>query len=291
MAESAERKILFSINDQHRTATLREFGDPDAPVTVLYFHRFGGGALEFFEPAKKLVAAGYHVCALEYFGHEASEWLHADEYDPAADVACAASVIREYAPKPVLVIGNGWGGHIALRALAPEPKNLLGVSLFDYVNTVQFATDVVMPLEHALCSISAPTLDLFRSELISRAGPYGRFGRAMVSLSGQRVRKIGEVYTLPVDAAAYQPFREDPQRRYNSGGYLIRMQAPVSIINGRLAEFRNLLNPPRSGIKIPGKLSTFTSPKFGFLTWDSTQAIDRIIAFLDAATNKERTGD
>jgi len=290
MTNVLDRKLLFAINDQHRTATLREFGSPDAAVTVLYFHRFGGGSLEFSKPAAKLVQAGCHVCCLEYFGHEASEWLGPDEYVPANDVACAQAVLREYSEKPLLVIGNGWGGHIALCALEQDTPNLMGVFLFDYVNKIQFSTDIVMPLEHSICGITAPTIEEFQQEVETLTRPYGRFGKFITAMSIRRARKIGDILRIPIDASAYRPFTSSPDRKYSAGAQLLSITKPVGIINGRLAEFKNLIHPPKSGARIPRTIRSYSLPKFSFLSWDSTNAIDRIIEFLKPATSTTENG-
>ena len=289
MSDVMDRKILLAINGRHRTATVREFGSPDSCFTVLYFHRFGGGSLEFSGPAKQLVAAGCQVCSLELFGHEASEWLDPDEYSPDSDVACARALISEYSDKPLLVIGNGWGGHIALQALGKEPENLIGTLLFDYVNTVQFATDIVMPLEKAINSITAPDITQFEEALSKRARPYGRFGRFIADNALRRVRDLGGVLKVPIDAAAYRPFSTSPDQKFSSGAHLIRLSTPVTIINGRMAEFKNLLHPPRMEVNFPQTFSSYTSPKIGFFTWDSVNAIARIVDFLNMASSAKET--
>lgn len=281
MIEVAERKILVPVNGHHRTATLYEIGPEDARATILYIHRFGGGGLEFIEPAKKLVGAGYRVCCLELFGHENSEWLQLGDYSPSHDVSSAKAAIDGYMDRPVLIIGNGWGGHIALQSISQDHKNLVGVNLFDYVNSVQYATDIVMPLEQQITSISTTDLEGFGQKVSLLTRPHGRFGKLALAIAMGRVRRFGDRYTYPVDTAAYAPFQADPMHIYSSGAKLINLSCPVAIINGRLAEFKNLLNPPKHIEAIPENIQTFNSPKLSFLTWKGAKEIDIIIEFLE----------
>jgi len=180
----------------------------------------------------------------------------------------------------MLVVGNGWGGHIALHSIKPEYENLIGIYLFDYVNTVQYAVDIVMPLEHSIADIATTDLEQFERELRQLSGPYGRFGKFVSAIALQRVQELGNVFKFPVHAAAFRQFFADPSRTYSSGAQLVRQTCPVAIINGRLAEFKNLIHPPKRLDRIPKNISTYTSPKMGFLTWNAAKAVDQIIEFL-----------
>ena len=100
---------------------------PVAPkATILILTGYGESAEKWFETAADLTAQGFSVWVLERQGQGGSEratpWRdlgHVDSFDPdvAAVRALVRGVIRPRPDAPLVVLGHGEGGLVALRAM------------------------------------------------------------------------------------------------------------------------------------------------------------------------------
>ncbi len=101
---------------------LLEWGD--AGPVVLLLHGFLEHAHVWDWVAPRLVAAGYHVFALDWRGHGDSSWIGAGGYYHFVDyVADLAGVVRALADR-VLLVGHSMGGGAAVLYAGTEPERL-----------------------------------------------------------------------------------------------------------------------------------------------------------------------
>jgi pimeloyl-ACP methyl ester carboxylesterase len=266
--EIVERKVLLSVGEHYRTASARVMEpEGEVRVTILYFHRFGGHSLEFVGPAQALVAAGCRVVCLEMLGHPASEWLAPEEYDPTQNIELARSLVADYAKAPFVLIGNDWGAHVALRAAPRNEPNMIGMFLFDYVNSVRFETDIIMPLERAIALIKAESHEAFEAQMSRLAHPLGGIGVLIAAQARSRAHEInGRVGTF-VDPAAYKPFCDEPQKIFSSGHLVMSQPCSVMMVNGHLATFKNHQMPTDPDVTFPETLHFISSQRLGYLNW------------------------
>lgn len=280
MIPIVERKMMMPINEQHRTVSIRVV-EPEAPrINVVYFHRFGGGSLEFMVPAQRLASFGCRVSCMEYVGHSASEWLPPADYSPVHDVQFARTLLAAQDDLPLVIIGNGWGGHIALQSMGAASRTPDAIFLFDYVNSFTYATDIIMPFEAEAASIVARSLQEFEASLSKLARPLGKFGHFLAELCLSRALDVGDLVSLRIDPNAYRPFREAPDQVLTSGHFLGQPPCEIMIVNGALARFKNLLRPPESGFDIPRQLKLVEAKPFSYLSWSGKGAADALVSFL-----------
>jgi pimeloyl-ACP methyl ester carboxylesterase len=104
---------------------MHEWGDARAPAVVLlhgmWDHAHG------FDLLAPLLAAHFHVIALDARGHGDSSWL--DCYAWEHDVADAIGVVRRFAP--VHLIGHSRGGGVAMAVAAAMPDAVRSVTNID----------------------------------------------------------------------------------------------------------------------------------------------------------------
>jgi hypothetical protein len=276
-----ERKMIKPINDTYRTVTVRVV-EPEAPrLNIVYFHRFGGESLEFLSPAQELASVGCRVSAMEYLGHTASEWLPKDDYAPTHDVQFARTLLAaQEGDLPLLIIANGWGCHVALQAMSAAAHAPVGAVLFDYVNAFNYNTDIVMPFDAAVARIVAESLPEFERELKRLAQPLGAYGVHMAELALKRAQDVGGLVSLRLDASAFAPFSTEPDRVFTSGHLLGDPPCEVIVVNGRLAQFKNLLRPPQAGVVLSEKLRLLPTAKIDYLRWRGKTTAELLITFL-----------
>src|SRR5215813_6168542 len=101
---------------------LLEWGDGTSLVLLLHGFLEHAHAWHLIGPA--LVAAGYHVYALDWRGHGDSEWVGAGGYYHFADyTADLAFVVRALGGRAVL-IGHSMGASAALIYAGTEPERV-----------------------------------------------------------------------------------------------------------------------------------------------------------------------
>lgn len=278
-----ERKALLLVGERHRTASVRVL-EPEglAQVTVIYFHRFGGYSLEFIGPAQALVAAGCRVVCPEMFGHPGSEWLSEEEYSLRHATAIALSLLQEYSSGPILLVGNDWGGHVAIRAQAESSAEVFGIFLFDFVHSVRFTTDILMPLEYEAARIVADNRKAFAKRIGGLVHGMGKFGMLMASHLISRAREVDGTVSTFVDPRAYTPFRVDPLRVFTSvgGPNGTGVSCDVVIVNGTLANVKNLQIPVPAGRRPSERLHFVPSERLSFFEWSGQKEAEGILRFL-----------
>lgn len=110
-------------------STAQRYGVASPPVapraTILILPGYGETAEKWFETVSDLAQQGFSVWVLERQGQGGSERLtpwrdlgHVDSFDPdvAAVKALVATVVRPAGDVPLIVLGHGEGGLVALRA-------------------------------------------------------------------------------------------------------------------------------------------------------------------------------
>jgi pimeloyl-ACP methyl ester carboxylesterase len=108
--------------------TYLEWGSSGPPLLLL--HGITSDAHAWWRLGPALVAAGYHVFALDMPGHGDSAETDDHRIEPIA--ALVATVLRSRASDPAVVIGHSWGGAVALTlATMPDAPPLRQVVLLD----------------------------------------------------------------------------------------------------------------------------------------------------------------
>ncbi|MAT50344.1 MAG: alpha/beta hydrolase [Porticoccaceae bacterium] len=92
-----------------------EGGDPSR-VTVVLLHGGGQTRHAWNRLAKTLVAAGYHVLALDHRGHGDSDWAPDGDYSSDAFIADIRAVLDRL-PEPPVLVGASLGGLMSLLAV------------------------------------------------------------------------------------------------------------------------------------------------------------------------------
>jgi pimeloyl-ACP methyl ester carboxylesterase len=100
---------------------------------LLFWHALGPDASgeEFDDVAKRLVAAGFRVVAVDGPGFGASPLLVADAYGLDALVAVVQRLVATLDLEPLVVMGHSWGGAIMVRYAAAHPTLVRAIVLLD----------------------------------------------------------------------------------------------------------------------------------------------------------------
>lgn len=101
---------------------LLEWGAGSRVVLCLHGVQEHAHAWDFVAP--RIVAAGYHVFALDWRGHGDSDWVGAGGYYHFADyTADLAAVVRDLGGR-VALVGHSMGGNAALTYAGTEPERV-----------------------------------------------------------------------------------------------------------------------------------------------------------------------
>ena len=115
-----------------RLHVLRWFGSSDQPVrrTVVYVHGLSSNA-RLWEGVAPLVSAfGHPGWAVDLRSHGASPATESG-YDTATAADDVAAVIEAAGAGPCIVVGQSWGGNIAIELAARHPSTVAGLALVD----------------------------------------------------------------------------------------------------------------------------------------------------------------
>lgn len=208
---------------------LRVRGWPGQRRAFLLVHGLASNARLWDEVAARLAEAGHPAYAVDLRSHGESD-APAQGYDgatAAADLAALADALDLGTP---IVVGQSWGGNVAVRLAAERPDLVAALALVDggWIDLpAKFAS-----WQECVAALRPPDLDGLRAddlrETLRRAHPDWSPTAVEATLASLRVRPDGSVQRrLSVDrhlAIVRSMWDNPPQRRYG------KVQAPVLLL-------------------------------------------------------------
>lgn len=105
---------------------------PEHGTPVLLLHGGGQTRQSWGHVGSSLAGRGYRALSLDLRGHGESAWAAEGNYSPEALIGDVDSV-RQYAGRPMALVGASLGGLISLLYAAARPTETLGLALVDVV--------------------------------------------------------------------------------------------------------------------------------------------------------------
>jgi pimeloyl-ACP methyl ester carboxylesterase len=114
------------------TLAVHEWGDEDAPA-ILFWHALGPdpSGIDLDGVARRLVAAGHRVLAVDGPGFGASPLLPAEGYELRTLAGLVRRLVATLDLEPVVVMGHSWGGAVMVTYAAAHPGLVRAIVLLD----------------------------------------------------------------------------------------------------------------------------------------------------------------
>lgn len=128
---------------------------------LVCLHGTGSRADRFSPPIPGLVAAGFHVFAIDLPGHGFADKPEAFDYSADGFAAVVADVLDHLGLSDVVLVGSSIGGHVAARVACDRPDLVDGLILIGATGIVEYPEEFNRPPE----SVARATPDVVRAKL------------------------------------------------------------------------------------------------------------------------------
>ena len=223
---------------------------PASPkATVLFIHGFEGNSRDFGPMAIRLAELGYKVVAPDMPGRGKSAWLPAQEYNLRNYVDTLTASCRHEVSGPLIVMGEKWGGLLALSLENVLKTPAKGVVLLD-VPKVWHSR-----VEKDLVQWSELVGKLFedKDKLIQAAADLFEVSRKMAATALQvllnRVFECDDFASLAVDPTLFWELERNSDRHYNVATAIEATRAGVWALNSQEIAAYNWEDKVSAGLK------------------------------------------
>ncbi|WP_123026704.1 alpha/beta fold hydrolase [Mycolicibacterium stellerae] len=128
----------------------------DGTTPLVFLHGVGSRADRFIPAIPGLVAAGYHVYAIDFPGHGFADKVAGIDYRPRGFAEFIGAVLDELQLEEVIVAGTSLGGHVAARLACDRPDLVAGLVLIGTTGIAELPeVNMVAPEGVADGSVSA----------------------------------------------------------------------------------------------------------------------------------------
>lgn len=179
------------------------YWDRGAGRPVVLLHGLGGSAFDWRHQIDPLTAAGHRVVAFEFLGSGLSDTPTRADYSMLAQARLIAAAMRRLELGPAVLVGNSFGGGVALLLAQLHPELVEGLVLISSVCYRQHLPEFVrlfrMPVLPGLLARLVPTRPITQAVLWETFGNAHAVSEDLIRDYVMEInlpqRKLGLVYT------------------------------------------------------------------------------------------------